>query len=215
MSYEFFGSFMVLAIVAVMRSWRLRTWTMGALFVALAAYQTFFALFVAGILIANLFREFNQQKSADLAGAMLCAIGLVMILLPHAGFGLVYIAGATCLTAGVAFYTPVRRLFENRLSDFLGWISFPLYLVQAAVIYSFSLRWLDVLASLGFEPSAQRWIVGTATLPAAIFFAIVFCPVNDMAVTLSRRIGSAFVMLCDKHPRNFAPKTLPASTLSR
>ena len=141
--------------------------------------------------------------------------GLFLILLPHAWFGLVYVAGVTCLTSGITFCTPVRRLFENRLSDFLGWISFPLYLVQAAVIYSFSLRGLDVLASFGFEPSAQRWIVGAATVPVAIFFAIVFCPVNDMAVTLSRRFGSAFLTLYNQLTWYFAPKTHPAPLLNR
>ncbi len=215
MSYEFFGSFMVLAIVAIMRSWRLRTWTLGALIVALAACQSFFALFVAGILIASLLPQFDRWKSANLAGAGLAVAGLFLILLPHAWFGLVYVAGVTCLTSGVTLCTPVRRLFENKLSDFLGWISFPLYLVQTAVIYSFSLRGLDVLASFGFEPSAQRWIVGAATVPVAIFFAIVFCPVNDMAVMLSRRFGAAFLTLYKQLTWYFAPKTRPTPLLNR
>jgi peptidoglycan/LPS O-acetylase OafA/YrhL len=214
-SYEFLGSFMVLATVAVVRSWRTRTWALGVLFVALAAVQAFFALFIAGVLIADLFRQSKNWKSTDLAGAVLCAAGLVLIVLPPAWFDLVYVAGATCLTAGVAFCAPVRRLFENRLGEFLGWISFPLYLVQAAVIYSFSLGGLDVLASFGFEPSAQRWIVGAATVPVAIVFAIVFCPVNDMAVTISRQFGWAFVTLCDQLRRYFAPDTGGASSLYR
>jgi hypothetical protein len=76
---------------------------------------------------------------------------------------------------------------------FLAGFSFPLYLVQAAVIYSFSVRGLDILASFGLEPSAQRWIVGIATIPVTILFAALFCPVNDSAVTLSRRLGSALL----------------------
>lgn len=213
MSYEFFGSFMVFSIVAITRSWRLRTWTIGTLFIALAACQTFFALFVAGILIADLYRQFDRSKFADLTGATLCAAGLLLLLLPQAWFAFVYLAGATSLTAGVAFCTPVRRLFENRLSDFLGWISFPLYLTQAAVIYSLSLRGLDVFATFGFEPSAQRWIVGAATVPVAIFFAIAFCPINDAAVVLSRWFGLAFFTLYDKLSRYFAPKTIEAATV--
>src|SRR5262245_25877272 len=50
MFYEFLGSFMVFATVAILRSWRVRTWIFGALFVALAIYQPFFSLFIAGIL---------------------------------------------------------------------------------------------------------------------------------------------------------------------
>jgi peptidoglycan/LPS O-acetylase OafA/YrhL len=100
----------------------------------------------------------------------------------------------------VALFAPARRLFENRLGNFLGWISFPLYLVQAAVIYSFSVRGLDVLASFGFEPSAQRWIVGIATVPVAILLATLFCPINDGAVTASRWFGSVLLKACDNAP---------------
>lgn len=213
MSYEFFGSYMVFSIVAMTRSWRLRTCIIGTLFIVLAAYQTFFALFVAGILIADLYRQLDRSTFADLTGATLCLVGLLLLLLPQAWFAFVHLAGATCLTAGVAFCTPVRRLFENRLSDFLGWISFPLYLTQAAVIYSFSLRGLDVLATFGFEPSVQRWIVGAATVPVAIFFAIAFCPINDATVILSRRFGSAFFRLYDGLSRYIAPKTGKAVTV--
>ncbi|MGA8996557.1 MAG: hypothetical protein WB463_01610, partial [Pseudolabrys sp.] len=142
------------------------------------------------------------------AGAMLCVAGLALSVLssPHAK----YVAAPACLVAGVALCAPVRRLFENRLGNFLGWISFPLYLVQAAVIYSFSVRGLDVVASFGFEPSAQRWIVGVATVPVAIVFAIVFCPINDFAVTVSRRFGSALFGPAGHSIRYFGPKSRPA-----
>jgi peptidoglycan/LPS O-acetylase OafA/YrhL len=208
MSYELFGSFMVFAIVAMMRWERVRIWAVGALFVGLAACQSYFALFVAGIFLADLFQRCGRWKSSDASGATLFAAGLILTLLLHPWFNLLYIAAATCLTAGITLCAPVRRLFENRLGDFLGWISFPLYLVQAAVIYSFSVHGLDLLGSLGFEHSAQRWIIGAATVPVAIVFAIAFCPINDMAVTLSRRFGSAFCTLYDQiAARYFAHET--------
>jgi len=193
MFYEFLGSFMVFAFLAISRSWRLRTWILGVLFIALAITEPFFSLFVAGILIADFYLQIESSRSRDLAGAVLCTAGLALILLPENWFYLMYVGAAVCLTAGVALFAPARRLFENRLGIFLGWISFPLYLVQAAVIYSFSVRGLDVLASFGFEPPAQRWIVGIATIPVTILLATLFCPVNDSAVTLSRRVGSALL----------------------
>jgi peptidoglycan/LPS O-acetylase OafA/YrhL len=210
MFYEFLGSFMVFAVLAVLRSWRLRTWVLGGLFIVLAVYGPFFALFVAGILIADLFRQIESSKSRDLGGAMLCVAGLVLITLPKTGPHLMYVAAPVCVTAGIALFAPARRLFENRLGDFLGWISFPLYLVQAAVIYSFSVRGLDVLASFGLEPAAQRWIVDIATVPVAIFFAILFCPINDLAVTLARRFGSALFGSARQPVRYFGPKSRPA-----
>jgi peptidoglycan/LPS O-acetylase OafA/YrhL len=191
MFYEFVGSFMVFATVAVLRSWRLRTWILGALFAVLAVYGPFFSLFVAGILIADLFRQKESLKSGNLAGAALCAVGLTLTLLPESWSDLKYVGAPVCLVAGVALFAPARRMFENRLGEFLGWISFPLYLVQAAVIYSFSVRGLHVLASFGFETPEQRWIIGVATVPLAILVAVLFCPINDLAVKLSRRFGSA------------------------
>lgn len=191
MFYEFLGSFMVFAAVAVLRPLHLRTWLLGFLFAIVAVYQPFFALFIAGMLIADLFGKIEDPKSRNIAGVILCGAGLLLSFLPETGSRLMYVGAPVCMVAGVALFAPVRRLFENRVGDFLGWISFPLYLVQAAVIYSFSVRGLEVLASFGLEPPAQRWLVGFATVPVAIFFAILFCPVNDFAVTLSRRFGSA------------------------
>jgi peptidoglycan/LPS O-acetylase OafA/YrhL len=176
---------------AVVRSWRLRTWMLATLFVALALSEPFFSLFIAGILIADVFRQDETSRSRNIAGATLCAAGLLLTLLPAPWVLFKYVAAPVCLVAGVAMFAPARRLFENRLGNFLGWISFPLYLVQAAVIYSFSVRGLDLLASFGFEATQQRWIVGLATLPVAIFFAVLFCPINDFAVRWARRFGVA------------------------
>jgi len=171
--------------------------------------QTYFALFVAGVLIADLFPLVSPGAPANRAGAVLCIAGLLLILLPSDWFGPVYVAGGTCLTAGAVFCTPVRRFFENRLSSFLGWISFPLYLVQAAVIYALAPRGLHLLDSLGFAPEMQRWIVGGAIIPIAFIFAIAFCPINDFAMTLSRRFGAGVVAVCNEIDRRLARRHQP------
>ncbi len=208
MTYEFFGSFMVFAAIAYLRPSRIRTVMLGLLFVVLAALQTYFALFVAGILIADLF-PLVGPTAANRAGAALCLAGLLLILLPNTWFGPVYVGGATCLTAGAVFCAPIRRFFETRLSSFLGWISFPLYLVQAAVIYALAPRGLELLASYGLAPPLQRWLVGVALLPIAIVCAIAFCPINDFAMTASRRFGTGIVGLFDDIGRRLARRSVP------
>ena len=210
MFYEFLGSFMVFATIAILRPLHLRTWLLGFLFAILAVYQPFFALFIAGIFIADLFGKIEDRKSRNLVGAILCGAGLLLSFLPETGSRLMYVAAPVCMVAGVALFAPVKRLFENRVGDFLGWISFPLYLVQAAVIYSFSVRGLDVLASYGIDPSAQRWLVGIATVPVAVLCATLFCPVNDFAVTLSRRFGSELFGRGREVGRYIGPKSRPA-----
>ena len=213
MSYEFFGSFLVFAILAIMRLGALRTWVFGAVFAALALWQSYYALFIGGILLADLFRQFGNWKSASLTGGVLCGCGILLSLMLHPWFDFLYIASAMLLTAGVAFCAPVRRLFENRLSDFLGWISYPLYLVQAAVIYSFSLWSLDALSGFGLGPSTQRWIVDIATLPLAFLAAVAFSPANDFAVTVSRKFGALSVKALDRLSGRAPQSVRPASLL--
>jgi len=197
MAYEFYGSFIAFALAVQVRPLRRRMLALTVLFLMLAALQTYFALFVAGVLLAELYRLRASFLNANGAGLALCIAGLLLVLLPNTWFGAVYIAGASSLTAGAIFFTPLRRFFESRWSRFLGWISFPLYLTQAAVIYALAPRGLASLAELGFSAEIQRVIVGAALLPIAFLCAIAFCPINDLAVTLSRRFGARVVAWCD------------------
>jgi peptidoglycan/LPS O-acetylase OafA/YrhL len=211
MSYEFFGSFMVFIVLAAMRGWHARVIIFAGLFLALTLWQSYFALFVGGILIADLFARLGAWPSANRYGAALCACGVILGVCLAPWFNAVYIATAMLLVAGVAFCVPIRRLFENRLSDFLGWMSYPLYLVQAPVVYVFAVNALHYLATFGIADATARWIVGAATIPVAILCAIAFCPVNDLAVKLSRKFGAGFVGLCDRIGARPAQKARPAS----
>ena len=195
MSYEFFGSFMVFVILAAVRGWHARTIIFAGLFLALMVWQSYFALFVGGILIADLFAKLDAWPAANRWGAALCVCGMILGLSLSPWFNAVYIAVAMLLVAAVAFCMPIRRLFENRLSDFLGWMSYPLYLVQAPVVYAFSVNALHYAGSFGVADGTARWIVGLASVPVAILSAIAFCPVNDLAVKLSRKFGAVFIGL--------------------
>jgi len=209
MTYEFFGSFMVFALIAYLRPSRLRTLLLAVLFLLLTVLQTYFALFVAGILIADLFPRIGASTAANRAGALLCGAGILLIALPHAWFAAAYLGGGVCLTAGAVFCAPVRRFFESRLSSFLGWVSFPLYLVQAAVIYALAPRGLDLLASYGFAPETQRWLLDFALIPIAFLWAIAFCPVNDFATAASRRFGASVVAFRDDLGARWARRSEP------
>jgi peptidoglycan/LPS O-acetylase OafA/YrhL len=208
MSYEFFGSLMVFAILAGMRARKSRTLVFGLLFLALALCQSFYALFVGGILLADLHRHIATWPHAKPAGVALGIGGLALSLVLPPWFGLPYIAVAILLTASVATCAPIRALFENRLSDYLGKISYPLYLVQATVIYAFSLWCLRTLAAFDIGAETQRWIADGATIPVAFICAAAFSPINEFAVKVSRKFGAAAVALMEQpRPRkaNAAP----------
>jgi hypothetical protein len=55
----------------------------------------------------------------------------------------------------------------------------------------------------------QRWIVGAALLPIAILCAVAFCPINDLAMKLARRLGAGVVAFCDEIDRRFARSSHP------
>jgi peptidoglycan/LPS O-acetylase OafA/YrhL len=211
MSYEFYGSFMTFAIAAWVRPQRRRMVALAALFLLLAVMQTYFALFIAGMLLAELYLSDALVIGANRIGGALCVAGLLLLLLPHSWFGTVYIAGATCLTAGVIFCAPLRGFFENRLCAFLGWISFPLYLTQAAVIYALTPSGLVLLADFGFAAEAQRVILGIALIPIALLCAIAFCPINDFAVAASRRFGAGAVAFCAALDRRLTRRIRPTA----
>ena len=179
------------------------------LFLLLTALQTYFGLFVAGILIADLFPRIGASTAANRAEALLCGAGILLIALPNTWFAAVYLGGAICLTAGAVFCAPVRRFFDSRLSSFLGWVSFPLYLIQAAVIYVLAPRGLEFLASYGFAPETQRWLLDFALVPVAFLCAIAFCPVNDFATAASRRFGASAVAFCDDLAARWARRSEP------
>ena len=118
-------------------------------------------------------------------------------------------AAATCLTAGAVFCAPVRRFFESRLSGFLGWISFPLYLVQAAVIYALAPRGLELLAFHGFAPETAA-MAGrrSRSLPIAIPVRDRVLPDQRFGEAASRRFGAGFVafaMTCRRWARRSEP----------
>jgi len=201
MSYEFIGSFSVFALLALVRTSTQRTVIFGALFLILMVAQSYYALFVGGVLIADLTGRLGHSPSANRAGLILGATGVTLSLFLTPWFNTVYIAVAMLLVAAVATCAPLRRAFENRLGDVLGWISYPLYLVQAPVIYAFSVGGLHVLAAHGFDDASARFIVGAATVPVAVLCAIAFCPLNDLAVKLARRTGRALAALLDGSAR--------------
>jgi class 3 adenylate cyclase len=76
-------------------------------------------------------------------------------------------------------------------------------------------RGLAFLASFDVAPELQRWIVGIAILPLAILCAVAFCPINDMAVTLSRRFGAGFVSLCEEIRRRLARQNHPQALIPK
>ncbi len=182
---------MVFATVALVRSWRMRTWILAILFVALALCEPFLSLFVAGILVADVFRQDGSSRSRNIAGATLCAAGLPPDLAAGimATFEICRRARLPCrgrrdVCAGEALIREPARQFS--------WLDFLSALSGAGRCHLFVLgprsRSIGFIWLGGHAPKVD--CRGSYLTGCDFFFAVLFCPINDFAVRLARRFGA-------------------------
>lgn len=193
MSIELIGSAAVIALLAIFGRVKWRLWVYTPVMLVLMAFDSFYALFVAGVLLAELYASgvAAPRWFRGLLAACWCGGLLVPVLSNSVNpLGLLGIA-AWC--AAWIFLLPLRQLLEMPVSRWLGRISFPLYLMHAPVLYSFSLHLLRQVNGFGVSPAFANLIVVAMSLPVAILAAWLFTPVNDFATRFSRWLGNLVV----------------------
>jgi len=195
MSFELIGSYIVFGLL-VIRTRRLRWIVAGIFLVFSLATVSLYALFVAGVCIAEAY-ALNLHRSP--LAQPTCAVFLVLaaiwaMFLPPAppGFTTSYLACVILLCVALIGLNSTRRFFETRVSRFLGRISFPLYLVQVPIIFCFSLRAIAALEGLGLGVEASHLIAGVVTIPICIIAALAFAPVDRISVWIARSVGGWF-----------------------
>lgn len=154
MHYEFFGSFIVFGFLALFG--QLRNRSLLYLGAALAFYNSYFLAFIAGIWLCdntdNL-RQFIARLRSRYLPALMISAGLVFGTVPIAStryqfnlplfsadsaFAFVHIVGAVLLLTGIVLAPSVQRFLVRRPFQFLGRISFSLYLLHVLVLGSLS-----------------------------------------------------------------------------
>lgn len=161
MYYEFFGSFIALALALIVIELR-RPW-LGLLLSAglfiLTLYQSrFFAPFVAGVMVAQVY-ALRDRCRIHLPSGLACALSLIAIILfgfkssfagdsigfyvrikPITGIPLdkiellLHTVAALLIMFIVMAYDPCRRVLNRRAGLWLGRMSFPIYLTHLLVI---------------------------------------------------------------------------------
>lgn len=96
---------------------------------------------------------------------------------------------STLLVLAVCASLPVRRVFDCRLSRYLGRISFPLYLTHIPVICSFSSFLFLTLTEQGITGNLRAHIVLAASLPVCWLVAHLFLPIERAGISLARRFS--------------------------
>lgn len=200
MATELYGSMMVFALLRAVggRAWRGVAYALVAL--ALAGWGGWLIAFLFGMVLADLFTgPMIRRLRGSAAGFVLGAGALLAVVVKSTWFPGLF-AGpremsvvALLVVAAPVLSRPIARVFEGPLSRFLGRMSFPIYLCHLIVICSLSSWCYDALAAMGWSVAAAANLTALVTLAGSFAAAILFEPVERVAVVASRRIATVIL----------------------
>jgi peptidoglycan/LPS O-acetylase OafA/YrhL len=184
MQYELAGSILLLAMLWIFRPRKAR-WGAYVFFVVTTSSSPFMS-FVLGAMLA----EWPPIKTSTLAhGALATALVIAAFRPGTISAPPVLSIIATLIIGSIASSKTLGAVFENRLSLFLGRISFPLYLTHFVVICSLS-SWVCI--------EAGPVTAALVTVPVAIGMAFVFLPIDTAAIWSARKFSAALIKI-SKH----------------
>jgi peptidoglycan/LPS O-acetylase OafA/YrhL len=194
MPLEFFGSYITLGLLTLFAGARLRIIASAGLACYFGYRDSWYALFPVGVLFADIFLcEWAHGARCRLAWVLCLPIGVALTMFPRSWHVTAYIVAASFITASFIFMPGTRAFLENRLSRFLGHISFPLYLVHAPIMWAFSLNFIPYLEERGASYAAAVAVNDALTIPLSFLAAIAFAPINEVAIVAARRFGNALL----------------------
>jgi len=210
MYVELLGSFIVFAILAFFGRLQKRWLIYGAL--AIIFSHSYFLAFLLGVAICDVWVNFPSLKDRlhPLVAWGLLAFGIVAgswhnTFNIHPSYYSAYqlpfftiqgteqfmrTLGAACLIIAVLRMSWLTRFFESRPLQYLGRISFALYLLHFAVIYSFScLLFNRLLPHLGYAKSFG--VMFSISLPLILVLSHFYTKWVDVpAIQISKRVGN-------------------------
>jgi peptidoglycan/LPS O-acetylase OafA/YrhL len=216
MMFELIGSAIVFAILSIMTvlnpSYR-RSILLLLMAVMLELPPTrLLAAFVAGIILADwrasgVFEQLRSTTSYWLSWVLLVSVALVGAGCPQSSQVVIFPILAIIFVFAIFANESVCRFLANPISQKLGRLSFPLYLVHMPVIASLTC-WLTVQWSI--DGSLTTWamaaIVCISTI-VSLVAAVLFQPVEDF----TQRFCNLLVCRLTSHGNRSFEKAAPAS----
>ncbi|MZH02926.1 MAG: acyltransferase [Nitrospinae bacterium] len=144
-----------------------------------------------GYLIAELSLrfKFNGSKAIELVSFAVFVMVVVLLAIRPRSDDILGCFMASALVMSVSYSTFFREFFSNKVSNYLGRISFPLYLIQIPVICSWS-SWLFIkLPEWGVQGLLASNIILLTTIAIAILCAHLLLPVETFSIRFSKVIG--------------------------
>ena len=185
MSVEMVGSILVFILCLVWDRLKKPQWICGILAIYLIAIGSAFGLFFAGMLLAfyrrqGYFEKLLIQRNHQILALVVVSTIFILSILTSGMFGSFVVRFFIPIVAVLLIffsYTQKRlkSFFSNKLSIFLGEISFPLYLVHFQILISL-MSWLVLrdFTTKGMVDQNSMLVFGSVTVCASLFAALCF-----------------------------------------
>jgi len=212
MKIEFFGSFIVFAVLLMFGKLR-RRWILYAV-LGLLFWKTYYLALILGLALCDFsVHEGRRERRLGHSGYGLAALAMGLLLgtlpltgadqtlvgrlgsnvmAPDTAFVFFHIVGATFVMAALVLMPKLRALLTLRPFQYLGRVSFSLYLVHLSVIAS-----VGCYAFLAFLP--HFGYIASAALSLAVSFAVIFA----LAELLTRYIDVPAIRLSARFYRRW------------
>lgn len=200
MPIELFGSFFIYAFLFFSYRYNKMAWGgLIVLVIPLLITHPFWACFSLGCMLAKLRK---LVPKINCLSETACIVIFILVAVVSTFFrpknDSLTALMAVVLMVAISYSGLLRTFFSNRVSRFLGKISFPLYLLQISIICSVSSSIYLYLPKLGVNKYATALAIFIITVAVCIYMANVFTVVERLSIRISRLVASRISDLCEK-----------------
>jgi peptidoglycan/LPS O-acetylase OafA/YrhL len=201
MPIEIIGSFMIYAYLGIFRAeeninWKVILPSTMALFI----FRPLYSCFLIGYVIAEINKKYDGDYLFSILKTKKVEILFLLIFFISATLSTLFRDNdyVTCLFAtfiviSVSFSKNLKSFCSNGLSNYLGRISFPLYLIQIPIICSLSSFLYLKLPTFGFDIVTSNLINLFSTIVISLISATLLLPIEKISVKYSKKIGMFFI----------------------
>lgn len=188
MPVEFLGSMIIFLLLLTTGNARVR-WIGYAIVVAACVFfrSALFGMSM-GLILAELYAMCRKRLAWLWWGVFIMMAVAALLIRPHENSPLLFDSVAVAIVLSVLLTPLLQKILSLPLSQFLGRISFPLYLVHMPVLCSLGASaYLQLHRMSGWS---EEWILhGTAliTIAGSILAAVAFVPVERFAICASHK----------------------------
>jgi len=179
MQYEYLGSLGLIVFLLVFENISNKILLLIAGLLVASPISVYCALMFFGALLAHLHTSFLRYNCLWV-GLIASALFLAMSSNTLETRDYYYAICASALFIVVLFIEPISRRFSNRLSQTLGKISFPLYLVHGPIMWT---------VGLPLAGHLNQILINSLLMVLSLLAAFLLIPVERFAVSFSRNIA--------------------------